>query len=97
MPREEEVDSSKKLLKRPTSLEDNDHPSLINDHQPETEKTKTEFFKQNFTGNKRINILYITRNECKLVYIISSLHNHLIFFLELETAGKLLRLPGKFS
>ena len=48
--REEPADSGKKLLKRPTLLEDNDHPSLINDHQPEAEKTKTEFVKQNFPG-----------------------------------------------
>ena len=41
LPREELADLNKKLLKRPTSLEDNDHQSLINDYQPEAEKPKT--------------------------------------------------------
>ena len=43
LPREEAADLSKKLLKRPTSLEDKDHPSLINDYQPEVEKIKKCF------------------------------------------------------
>ena len=35
LPREELADGNKKLLKRPTFLEDNAHPSLINDFQQE--------------------------------------------------------------
>ena len=41
LPREELADLNKKLLKRPTSLEDNGHQSLTNDYQPGAEKPRT--------------------------------------------------------